>query len=144
MPDDDRPDNEDENVVELFGDVKQPPASVHGYAREGCKHRQIDLDRASRTATCRSCDGKVELFDWLCANAGIPWTRTWQDYKRLKDEVGRLYREEAELKRRVKNIKAQHKRWSNKPLPEEPVAGVALAPAPARASSRIPSKPSES
>jgi hypothetical protein len=144
MADDDRPDNDDDNVVKLRPDVKRPPVEVHGSDHRACKHGRIDLDRESRTATCRSCDAKVDLFDWLVLHAGVTWTRTWQEYKRLQTEVGRLYREEKELKRRVKNLKAQHQRWSNKPLPEEPVAGVAIQLAPARASSRRPSKPSKS
>lgn len=138
MADDDRPDGDDEKVVRLFPAVEGPAATVSGFSHRACQHKRIDLDTEHRLAVCRACGAGVEVFDWLLKNAGAAWTRMWQQHQGIKKDAARLRRERDELKREVKNLKAQHRRWRNKQPPEEEVADVAIPLGPRPASSPKP------
>lgn len=110
MSDDDRPDSE-KNVVDLFPEVSAPAVTTSNYGYHACKHAQIDLDQDTRLARCRRCGDQVEVFDWLVQHAGKTWDRMWANFKTTKEAVSRLNRERDDLRREVKNLKSQAKRW---------------------------------
>jgi len=110
MSDDERPDTE-KNVVDLFTEVRAPAVTTSNYGHHACNHGQIDLDRDTRLARCRGCGMQIEVFDWLVEHAGAGWQRMWKNYQATKDGVQRLTRERDDLRREVKNLKGQAKRW---------------------------------
>lgn len=110
MPDDERPDSE-KNVVDLFPEVRAPAVTTSNYGHHACDHGQIDLDRDTRLARCRRCSAQIEVFDWLVQHAATGWQRMWANFQATRDAVSRLNRQRDDLRREVKNLKGQAKRW---------------------------------
>jgi len=102
-----------ENVIELFPEVKGPPVLTRGQNYRVCKHRKIEIDVEDRIIECSTCGAAVDAIEWLVRNTQA-WRNANADYKATKDEVRRLERDQASLKREVKNLKAQEKRWLSK------------------------------
>jgi hypothetical protein len=105
---------EDENVVQLFGSADEPDVRTKGLSYRACKHRQIDLHVEDRRAFCRSCKEEVSVFDWLYNHIGGPWETLWHRYQSMKTDLKTLARSREQLKREVKNLKAQARRWREK------------------------------
>jgi hypothetical protein len=127
-----RPDADDENVVDLFPKVGVPAVLAEGWRHRACKHNRISLDVETRTASCRRCEAEVDVFDWLVEHLGNPWRALWSQYQGMRADLERLARERVQLRREVKNLKAQAKRWRNKQPPSEPVADGKLQLVPER------------
>lgn len=110
-------DEQDENVVELFGPEPTRPAVIttpNAFHRQMCSHKNIELDAEQRICVCRKCGCRIEPFDWLVEHAGRPWRRAWDNYKHIRSERSRIEGSLKELKRELKNLKAQVGRWREK------------------------------
>lgn len=107
----DDPDN-DEKVVELFPEVEQPPLQVKYTSRDDkCKHPVCTLDETIRLCVCSDCGARIEPFDWLVEHCGNDWTRYWDIHIRVRKDISRLAVEREDMRREVKNLKAQVNRW---------------------------------
>jgi len=110
MSDEKHPDTE--KVVDLFPEVAAPPLKVTTFPTpQTCKHRQCSLDQEQRLCVCSACGARIEAFDWLVEHAGKDWTRYWTAHSVVRREISRLRVEHEDLKREVRNLKSQAKRW---------------------------------
>lgn len=80
------------------------------WRRRGCFPLcSVRLSLHNRTVTCRTCGKVWEAFDWLF-EAAASWEVISSNAKHGREEVARLRKQEADLKREIANLKAQKRR----------------------------------
>ena len=127
---DETDDPDTEKVVDLFPEVDRPPLQVsHTFSSDKCKHRNCTLDEVIRLCVCSECGARLEPFDWLVEHCGADWTRYWATHVRVRKDIERLANEREDLKREVKNLKSQTKRWQQNARNAEAEAGEPGDPA---------------
>lgn len=80
------------------------------YRRGGCWPLcSIRIHKHDRSVICRTCGKRWEAFDWLF-EAASSWENISANAKHGREEVARLRKQEADLKREIANLKAQKRR----------------------------------
>ncbi len=104
-------DEEDQGrVIELFPPIQAPLVLTRGNRLRACKHRRITVDVEARQIECSACGADVDAVEWLVAHTQA-WRTANENWRATKDATLRLRREHQDLKRKVRNLKAQEKRW---------------------------------
>jgi hypothetical protein len=102
-------------VIDGEGEDAGPPLCTKGRGvRRPCQHKRVQLDVEARTASCAECGAVRDPFDALVALAGrLENYKGWGE--RYRAEAQRAADELEDLKRQVRNAKAQLKRWKARP-----------------------------
>lgn len=107
----------DDNIIEFpSGDPDLAAIKANGVKKSTttqtyCKHRAVELDQATRTITCSSCDAIVEPFDWALSLLDKS-SRFFDQYQTLKSELSQkrkdlkvVLTEEKKAKARLRNAR---------------------------------------
>lgn len=77
-----------------------------------CMHQRLELDQDVRRVYCKDCESEVDLFDALVKFAR-DFERHVEHRDRAKHEARRAQERLTDIKRQVRNAKAQLRRVSN-------------------------------
>jgi len=100
----------DLRIIDGGGDG-DPPVSTRARDpdKRYCRHRSAELDTTARRVYCRACGDELDAFEYL-----LDLARNWERYDRtVKDAKARAKsatKELDDLRRQVRNAKAQRRR----------------------------------
>jgi hypothetical protein len=102
-------------VIDGDGEDAGPPLCTKGRStRRPCFHKRVQLDVEARKVICAECEAVRDPFDaLLLLTDELERYYGWRD--RYKAEAQLAADELADLKRQVRNAKAQLARWKARP-----------------------------
>lgn len=95
--------------IEAAHDVERLPSLHQTALGTSCKHPRLGVDAKTRGVSCQDCDAVVDPVDALLKLAER-WDRYRGSILSHRKEIGRLQKQLDDLKRQVKNAKAQLRR----------------------------------
>lgn len=105
--------SEDADVIQLVpkGDEDAPVRRKRDPQKRWCAHWHTSLNETARRVYCRDCDAELDAFDVL-----LMLSQHWERYESSRDDMKaqakRAQAELEDLKRKVRNAKAQVRRAS--------------------------------
>ena len=112
-------DNEDDKVL-VFAEYKKPDDEQVGLTIKPrphqaiiCRHLRSEIDQYTRMITCKNCGITIEPYDWIMTIG-----KQWETLNTKKADLAyankQASKELDELRRQIKNAKAQLRRLESK------------------------------